>query len=267
MVHRAELLHPQHFARYYQKCAPAKALLPWVDHYWFLKSYAEIGDDVSESHFPRLAEEWVFLNPNHQTNSNFNAVRQETATGVRRGPLSALTPFVYAQNTLALGVRFQAGVGLGSQLMLDAAQQLPWSVSVTDFAEQVAWLDRYLTARLVSTAIRSESRKQRNMRWQCQQSLMLFERPDYDVQDVAEQLHLSPRSLQRHFKQVLGISPKQAQRQVRLRKVLEDRWSESTVRSGELLWQYYTDPSHFYKSFQQVCQQSFRSFLQTHQTH
>lgn len=253
MVHRAELLHQAHFTTYYQHQLPAEALLPWVEHYWFLNTYEGLGDDVSECHFPRLASEWVFI----QSSSQFQ--------GIERLPLSRITDFVYPRQTFALGIRFQPGVHLSltdlphafySRLQREFAG-ITKTTAPAFFAQQVARFNQYFEAAVAQV---SDSATDLERLRVCQQALKAFEHPEHGaVNDVAEALGVTPRTLRRYFQAVLRMSPKSAQRQVRLRQALSDRWQPERSHNHRLL-NYYTDTAHFYKAFRQICQTSLQQF-------
>ncbi|PSK90614.1 helix-turn-helix domain-containing protein [Taibaiella chishuiensis] len=65
---------------------------------------------------------------------------------------------------------------------------------------------------------------------------------------VAAQVHLTPRTLNRYFKEVLGIAPRKAFSIARLRKALGDRSARKASGQAFSFYDYgYTDHSHFYK--------------------
>jgi methylphosphotriester-DNA--protein-cysteine methyltransferase len=253
MVHRAELLHQDHFASYYQQIRPPESLLPWVDHYWFLNTYEALGDDVSECHFPRLASEWVFT----QSHSHFQ--------GLERLPLSRLTHFVYPRQTFALGVRFQPGVHFSLaegtefvQTRLQADFSLVGQIKTSAFfTQQVEHLNHYFKTLLCQNPVSPTFMERLGV---CQQALKAFEQPEQgSVNEVANYLGVTPRTLRRYFQAVLLMSPKSAQRQVRLRQALNAQWQSERSHTHPLL-NYYTDTAHFYKTFRQICQVSLQQF-------
>ncbi len=253
MVHRAELLHQDHFASYYQHIRPPETLSHWIEHYWFLNTYEALGDDVSECHFPRLASEWVFT----QTLSHFQ--------GLERLPLSRVTHFVYPCQTFALGVRFQPGVHFSLRDLPDGFQShlqaqlssVAKTTALAFFAQQVERFNHYFKG-AVDQASGSATAMERL--WICQQALKAFENPENaSVNDVADRLGVTPRTLRRYFQAVLLLSPKSAQRQVRLRQALRLRWQSDRPQNHRLL-NYYTDTAHFYKTFRQVCDTSLQQF-------
>ena len=253
MVHRAELLHQAHFASYYQYINPPEALSHWVDHYWFLNTYESLGDDVSECHFPRLASEWVFT----YAPSHFQ--------GLERFPSSGMAHFVYPCQTLALGVRFQPGVHLPLAQLPEAFQtrlkedlrHLSREKAPLFFAQQAEHLNQYFSHAVCTQGASSPIRERLHI---CHQALKAFEHPEHrSVNEVATQLSVTPRTLRRYFQEALLVSPKAAQRQVRLRQALRSRWRSEGLPNAGLL-NYYTDTAHFYKTFRQVCQTSLQQF-------
>lgn len=259
MVHRAELFHAQHFSTFYQREQASSSALHGVEHFWLLKSYQALGDAVSESHFPRLNTEWVFsLNraPDEEVNRPagfFTAVRP---------PLRRLTPFVYGSHTVAFGVRFKAGQ---APEMSDLSALYPEIEALLARCQSdtsprtLAQLSQVFQSFLENHGVQDVPTERVRM---CQQALVAFEDPNATVDTVASHLGLSPRTLRRYFQSLWGMSPKQVQRQVRLREALKYRWSPDAYQ-GEFL-RYYGDQAHFYKSFRQVCQVSLQQFLQLH---
>lgn len=253
MVHRAELLHQDHFAAYYQHISPPESLSHWVDYYWFLNTYESLGDDVSECHFPRLASEWVFI----QTLSQFQQLE--------RLPLSRMMHFVYPRQTFALGVRFQPGVHLGLTDLPEGLQSrlqaefsaVTKATAPAFFAQQIVRLNHYFED--VFSSVSESATAMERLRL-CQLALAAFEHPEnVSVEEVADNLGVTPRTLRRYFQAVLFMSPKRAQRQVRLRQALRERWQPEQSQNHRLL-NYYSDTAHFYKTFRQICQTSLQQF-------
>ena len=262
MVHRAELLHAQHFSDYYHRLSPTAPLAEYVDHFWLLKSYQSIGDAVSESHFPRLAAEWVFV---QEASVGVLTGRSGAFSAVYRPPLHRLTPFVYGSHTVAFGVRFQPGVfpdieGVPEALKAQIRQVL-CACEPANAAFCLGQLQDFIQSALATHGL-LEGCPHDTVQL-CQQALRHFREPEATVASVCQDLGVTPRTLRRYFQGLWGLSPKAAQRQVRLREALQYRWLQCTQTQGGLT-PYYSDNAHFYKSFQQICQVSLQQFLQRH---
>ena len=262
MVHRAELLHAQHFSDYYHRLSPTASLAEYVDHFWLLKSYQALGDAVSESHFPRLAAEWVFV---QEASVGVLAGRSDTFSAMYRPPLRRLTPFVYGSHTVAFGVRFQPGVFPDIQGVPEALNaQIQQVLRACEPANAALCLGQLqdLIQPVLATHEMPEGGTRDTVQL-CQQALWSFREPEATVASMCQDLGVTPRTLRRYFQGLWGLSPKAAQRQVRLREALQYRWAQSPQAQGELT-PYYSDNAHFYKSFQQICQVSLQQFLQRH---
>lgn len=68
------------------------------------------------------------------------------------------------------------------------------------------------------------------------------------LEQIAARLHLTPKTLNRYFHEVLGLAPKKVFSISRLRTALKDRLSGQGIPKAFSFYDYgYTDRSHFYK--------------------
>ncbi len=68
------------------------------------------------------------------------------------------------------------------------------------------------------------------------------------LERIAARIHLTPKTLNRYFQEVLGLAPKKVCAIARLRTALKDRVSLQHKPGAFSYYNYgYTDHSHFYK--------------------
>ena len=73
------------------------------------------------------------------------------------------------------------------------------------------------------------------------------------IQQITQQLATTERSLERHFEQVLGISPKQYSRIIRLQHCLKIHRQQPALSLTELTYKAgYYDQAHFIREFRQL---------------
>jgi AraC-like DNA-binding protein len=247
MVHRSEFLHHAHFKRYYQRALPSHALKPFVSEYWKLESYSPLSLGVAEHFMPRVESLLVFPFANrlyYQSPGTITAAIQ-------------LPHLVYPQ-AQALACLHPAskdilGITLTPAGLMALQKKLKHSC-----IQGVALLPELesLQENLDCVAVFSEQCALFEQNW-----LNYFQAdtvPDFfpkaftllaagsEIGATAAKLGLTSRSLQRHFKQSLGLSPRTCQRVLRLRQTVQELWQNPDYT----IWDSgYCDYSHFYKEF------------------
>lgn len=253
MVHRSELLHAPHFGRFYHRRAPAAALAPFVEAYWRLDGYQAIPQGVAEHYLPRLQGQLIFAFDNQclyqRAQEPLLALSGPHALGPQFRALACLHP---ASRGL-LGVALRPGtlaLLLGRPLG-DTIQPLPEllplqaELAAAPFETQIARLEAWLFQALAGQADAGLS--------PALERLAVGE----PVAAAAARAGWVPRSLQRHCRQQLGLSPRDCQRVLRLRAALEQLW---LTRTSVFETDYY-DYSHFYREFRTMIGLSPQAYL------
>lgn len=76
------------------------------------------------------------------------------------------------------------------------------------------------------------------------------------IEDICKQVNVTYKTLERHFKRYLGITPKHFQRLVRLKKVTDNMYAgRKDFNQGS-----FTDPSHLNKEFKKISTKSPGAF-------
>ncbi|MGV3526853.1 MAG: helix-turn-helix domain-containing protein [Candidatus Sericytochromatia bacterium] len=262
MVHRSELLHPQHFQTHYRRQAPSPALRPYVQTIWELQGYGQIPQGVAEHFLPDLGSRLVLPLGSvclYQTpDSPLMSLSQAHVVGPQARTLACLHP----ASQRVLGVQFQPGalalllrhLGLPqpgpTPLALPTLAELEQALKKgPDFGARSQMLTHWLTARF-QAAEPPES-------WRLLAPALQALGREQPVQRTAAELGLAPRSLQRYCQQELGLSPRTCQRILRLRHSLSQRWQQG--QSG--LPAGYYDYAHFYREFRAFSGLSPQAYL------
>lgn len=260
MVHRSEILHAPHFGRYYRRVGPAPALSPAVEAYWQLDSYAPIPQGVAEHLLPRLNARLVLPFANrclYQLQDG--SLRQPEGPHLLL-PQAGTVACLHPASQGILGVSFRPGgqalvMNLdtgpdGPILPLPQLADLQAELAELDFAARACRLDAWLFACQASHGL-----PEMPLLNQALSRLALGE----SVAGAAEALGWSPRSLQRHCNQLLGLSPRTCQRVLRLRSTLARLWSEPSYS----VWDSpYYDYAHFFREFRSLTGTTPTAYLQ-----
>lgn len=258
MVHRSEILHSSHFQTYYQQVLPSAALAPFVKAYWRLESYQPLPMGVAEHYLPSLEARLVlpfgnscyYQLPGHKP----QAIEGPHLVLPQAQPLACLHPA--SQGILGISLT-PAGLATFVQGVPSAGAILPlpdWLTSQSELARLGLFeLQHRFLAQTFETLF-----------WPTPHTTLLTGalaqlEQGAAISEVASELGLSARSLQRLFVQTLGHSPRTCLRVMRLRRTLKMYWQTPERR----IWDSeYCDYSHFYKEFKALMGQSPSAYLQ-----
>ncbi|PKL75242.1 MAG: hypothetical protein CVV27_16385 [Candidatus Melainabacteria bacterium HGW-Melainabacteria-1] len=255
MVHRSEILHDTHFGRHYLRHEPTGELTPYVSHVWKLTGYDLIPQGVAEHYLPRLEADLVFAFANRclyrSAGRDLLAFSGPHVLPPQAKALACLHPASRA----VLGVSFRPGgqtALLGPSAEIQALPRLAALETelshLSDFHSQAHRIESWLGERMRQTTVQPQL---------LTQALSCFNQGD-SVAEAADAVGLSPRSLQRHCQQWLGLSPRTCRRVLRLRATLTRLWREPGYGLHD---SGYHDYAHFFREFRSLTGLSPSAYL------
>jgi len=243
----------------YLEVKPHLALRDWVKCYWFLeKDYAE---GSAEAIFPDGCIDLIFHD---------SEVFRPYPASMLIGPLNQAISLPATGRALIIGIRFYA-YGIHPFLRMSIHEltnqtidaELLFGAAVSELAGQIIQsnpqavfkaFDAFLLARLKDTQPDTAVVKA---------TIPLLWQSDYPIQDVAKQVYIGPRSLERKFKQVTGFSPKILARVLRFNRLKNDLMLNPAQNLTHLAHRHlYFDQAHFNHDFHQFTGQTPSQFVQ-----
>ncbi|MBI1297338.1 helix-turn-helix domain-containing protein [bacterium] len=261
----------------YQLAAPASPLRPFIQNYWFLRLNAGNVPVVQESIFVDGCADLIFNFGSAYQRHNLTDPSSSGHLAVSNLDAQHLYPVAIAQQgeIHLIGVRFRPG-GLAAFLSVPMHRISDLAVDLADgvddhlrtlegqlydthtVEQQLVFLDAYFLRRMTPPP---------NLALAQQAALRLSSDTDsLSIQQLADELGCSIRTLNRYFQQHLGFSPKQYARIVRFQEALR-QLAEDSQRSLALIAAGcgYFDQSHFtheFRSFTGQTPESYRLYLQ-----
>ena len=263
----------------YQLAAPAPLLRPFIQNYWFLRLNAGNHPVVQESIFVDGCADLLFNFGSAYQRHNLTDPSGSGYLAVSNLDAQRLYPVAIAQQgeIYLIGVRFRPG-GLSAFLSIpmhrisDLAVDLADGVddhlrtlegrlydASTEIAQQIHLLDDYFLRCMTPPP---------NLALAQQAAWRLLDDEDsLSIQQLADELGCSIRTLNRYFQQHLGFSPKQYARIVRFQEALRRLAEETHLSLAAIaVGCGYFDQSHFtheFRSFTGQTPESYRLYLQT----
>ena len=82
-----------------------------------------------------------------------------------------------------------------------------------------------------------------------------------DIHDISEKVNISQRQLERKFKELIGVSPKQYARLIRINKAIGMLRKNPSLTLTDIAYYFgYFDQAHFNKDFKHITNQTPSSF-------
>lgn len=242
----------------YQKLSPSSEISHLIECYWWIDS--ESDDSISEEKiipdgFPEMI--WHYGEP-YEINISGHWELQPKALLAGQ-----LTNHFYLRNTGTsgmVGIKWKPQAlfdlyRLTMSELVDSVVELPKDLhhlfeplehvrkgKMTE--ERLTLLDKHLCLSLPTTLAQSQT---------VANALKCIQEAEgkVDIEEISSKLGLSPRTLERHFKQSIGLSPKFYSRIIRLNHVFQmvqsgnRDWADIVYQSG-----FYDQP-HFIKNFKE----------------
>ena len=262
----------------YKEHRPHSSLQDYVKCFWILeREYTP--DDPNEEVMPDASVELIL---------NFGApyVLQVDGQPDRKMPTAFLVglqkrPLLFRSNGTVriVSIRFYAW---GISPFLDTKAQTPnnptinlgreWrelanrvepKVQVDDYDGAVATVEDFLIGKLLTAAF--------DLRQiQIAAQLLQREKGQFRVADLAEYCNLSTRQLERHFQNVVGVSPKTLARTIRFEEIYRRLMFDPDTSLTDLAYEFgYTDQAHFIRDFKEFSDKTpgeFAAEMRTLQT-
>ncbi len=245
----------------YQQQAPTDDLLDWVESFWMVDSEGDteiIIDKIVPDGYPEMI---FHYGDAYEINITGHWERQ--ALNLLAGQISQ---FFHLRNSGRIGmfaIKFKpwapfALFGAEMDKLIDRVIPIPenWqehlgpirdiAISSLSFAEKQAGIENWLRAKMITL----EDHKMSIARAATQ--AIISAKGNINLKSLPKMLNTSERSLQRQFKQQIGLSPKFYSRIIRLSHVFQ-----SVTRSEEVDWAKivyeagFYDQSHFIKNFKE----------------
>ncbi len=251
--HSSEIVHQDYFDKQYKFSRPEGPLGDIVSFFWELdlRDRRFAGDDFNERIFANLNTSLVFNLGSSFTISDGQkqaAINTHTVIGQRTAPII----YSHIQGNFLVGIKFNPG-GLArvtgipahelSDHLVDAEllfRQLPEGLlyDAADAQTRFRILEQLLTRSLSveKTGFRSDY---------VRQALHCAADHRYNVKKLADSVHVTPRSLERYFQQVIGLTPKSSLSILRFRDALSSYLRYGSTLDAEALG--YADFSHLVK--------------------
>lgn len=261
----------------YEIRLPNAALRPFIECYWFLKATVDPLNSLDELIFIDARADMVFT-----FGSPYFRIKEGPSRGsrlIRSSNLDAQRRYpvrIKQHGKLDfIGVRFRPG-GLSSFVRIPVHQLCGHTISLYDaFGHEGAKLEERLYDAAGQTNVQSDlldrfflsrlvvlPQYHRVMNW-----VLEIERRQglVSISQISQSAKLSVRSIDRLFRQVIGVPPKFFARTVRFRNVHAQLMKSPSIRWDEIVESYgYVDQSHFTKdvvSMAGIHPQAYRAYL------
>ena len=242
----------------YLEAKPHFTLRDWVKCYWFMeKDYA--GQGEAETIFPDGCIDLLL---------NAGNAFHPYPTSVLIGPLNQALSLPANGKALIIGIRFYAyGIypflreplhELTNQA-IDA--KLLFGATTSELTEKVMQSNPQAAFKLLDTFLLARLGENHNDTQMVKATMPLLWQLS-PIKDVAKQVYIGSRSLERKFKQVTGFSPKMLARVLRFNRLKNDLMLHPGQNLTDLAHRHlYFDQAHFNHDFHQFTGQTPSQFV------
>lgn len=262
---RAEIMDAEYFAKQYCFAVPGLLLQPYVECYWQLDlRNGAPENDYWEQIFANLNASLVFnlgrpFGIKKQESSDEWSFAKSIVVGQRNEPIM----YHHAEGNFLLGIKFKPA-GLSSLLAVDAQELNNGFVLIEELAKTAEMEEKLandtlfeqrtqrLEVFLIALLAKNEAKNYRHH--YLHKAINHFQKAQgaYSVNQLANVLSLTPKTLTRYFVHSVGLTPKVSARIIRFRKALPYYVAYGSAYPYEELG--YTDFSHFIKDYKAFAQ-------------
>lgn len=254
-----EIIDQLYFEQQYRFVAPHVALSNVVEYYWQLdlRSNGYEDDDFAEHIFANLNVTMVF-NLGTAFTVNVHKQQQQLKSSVLIGHHTETFTYKHFSNNFLIGIKFKpAGLnllfGMPSADLNNHVEDATYFLRNRFIEEQLLQVGTFEEqTKLLDNVLLQQLNKQNHIPYKTQYVCnalhkVMQKKPTFSVDILAEQLHVTKRSLERYFKQEIGVSPKQCLSILRFRQALKIYGLQGSSADYEALGFY--DFSHFMKDY------------------
>jgi AraC-like DNA-binding protein len=246
-------------------------LSPFVDCYWE-SDFAGATNGVYQELFVAQLHPNIIINLSDSYLRNNTTVFRSSVNTINTAPIH----FTHQTSNQLFGIRFKpaglnmftslgmhelvdASIGL-QEIFGDEAFGLETSLfQSTNVYERIEATEQFLLNKL---EIRNLTKYIFSVNVQENVS-KYFDKPNC-ITEIAENLNTTQRTLDRNFKQILGLSPKKLHRVIRFQKVYEALHSPQYKNKLFDFYDFgYYDQAHFGKEFKEFVGMNFQEYLQS----
>lgn len=257
---RAEIMDAEYFAKQYCFALPCAPLQPYVECYWQLDlRNGAPENDYWEQIFANLNASLVF-----NLGSPFGIKKQEStdewsfAKSIVVGQRNRPVMYHHANGNFLLGIKFKPA-GLSSLLAIDAQELNNEFVLIEELAKtaeleeklcgDTTFVQRANRVEVFLTELLAKNEVKNYRHHYLHKAINHFQQAQgfYNVNQLANALSLTPKTLTRYFMYNVGLTPKTSARIMRFRKALPYYVAHGSAYPYEELG--YTDFSHFIKDY------------------
>ncbi|MES2382035.1 MAG: helix-turn-helix domain-containing protein [Bacteroidota bacterium] len=254
-----EIIDQLYFEKQYQFVAPHIALSNVIEYYWQLdlRGNCFVDDDFAEHIFANLNASMVF-NLGTAFTVNAHKQQQQLKSSVLIGHHTETFTYKHFSNNFLTGIKFKpAGInllfGISSADLNNHVEDATYFLRNQFIEEQLLQANTFKEqTTLLDTVLLLQLNKQTHIPYKtqyvCNALHKVMQKTSFFSVDVlAQQLHVTKRSLERYFKQEIGVSPKQCLSILRFRQALKSYGLQGSTADYEALGFY--DFSHFMKDY------------------